>query len=267
MRLLLFSCCLLCAISAAAEETVSAMGMTEPIAQAVVSSSVAGKVQTIEAAEGVFVHKGDVILTLEKDTEAWELQRAKLILDDQADLESVRKKMEIYGKDYRATKALFEQSNSVSEEQLWEKELQFRTAESEYQKLQVLERKEELEYNIALVAYNQRIIRAPFDGVIVKIHKHIAEGVQALEPLVEIVDVRQCRMIAYLVASQTQSLRVGQQVRLELEGAQQLRKRQGRIDYISPVVDQSSMLRTLKIVFKNTDGSIEPGVTGKVLIP
>ncbi|SHL90569.1 hypothetical protein SAMN05720487_1482, partial [Fibrobacter sp. UWT2] len=37
-------------------------------------------------------------------------------------------------------------------------------------------------------------------------------------------------------------------------------------EFVSPVVDKSSMLRTVKVIFDNTDLAVEPGVTGKILL-
>jgi RND family efflux transporter MFP subunit len=241
-------------------------GVTEPISQAVIGAMVPGRVDEILVAEGAFVRKGEVILSLEKNEEELNVAMSKLIADSKAELNSARTKMETYQKDYLATKKLFETSNSISEEQVWEKELNYKLAAADYEKQQMLEEKEKLDFDMANVQVAKRIIRAPFDGVVVSIHKNKSESVQALEPLIEIVDVRKCRLTAYIVAPDAQALRKGQEIGLQLDGTKVARNRKGRIEFISPVVDKSSLLRTVKVIFDNTDGSIEPGVTGRLLM-
>lgn len=255
---------LVLAIVPATASRYSFEGMTEPIAQAVVSATVQGRIDSILVPEGTFVSKGQVIITLEKEEEALNEAMTKLVAESKADLLSTQKKFQTFEKDYKAVKTLFETSNSVSEEQVWEKELNYKLAEAEHQKQQMIEEKEILEYRMASVQLAKRVIRAPFDGVIVKVHKNRSESVQALEPLFEIVDVRKCRMVVYILAPEAQGLKKGMELTLELDGAKAGRTRKGKVDFVSPVVDRSSMLRTVKILFDNTDGSIEPGVTGRI---
>ena len=239
-------------------------GVTEPIAQAVIGMTVPGRVDSIMVAEGAFVRKGMVILTLNKEEEQIQVQMTHLIAENQADLVSAQAKMDTYKKDYLATKKLFETSNSVSEEEVWKKELDYKLAKAEFEKIQMTEEKEKLEYQMALVQLEKRILRAPFDGEIVRITKNKSESIEALEPLVEIADVRFCRMTSYIYAPEARALKTGATVNLQLDGARTPRYKKGRVEFISPLVDKSSLLRTVKIIFDNTDGAIEPGVTGKV---
>lgn len=239
-------------------------GITEPISQAIVSATVPGRIDSIVISEGSFVTKGQVIITLEKEEEVITEAMAKLVFESKSDLISAQQKLITYEKDYKAVKKLFETSNSVSEDQLWEKELNFKLAQAEQQKQIMIEEREALEAKMATVKVNQKVIRAPFDGVIVKLFKNPSEGVQALEPLFEIVDVRSCRMVVYVIAPEAQGMRKGMELNLELDGAKVKRFRKGKIEFISPVVDRSSLLRTIKITFNNQDGSIEPGVTGRI---
>lgn len=242
-------------------------GVTEPIAQAVVSATVSGKIDEIPVAEGQVVRKGDILVTLERDPEELSVAMTKLVAESKAELAAAKIRMETFRKDYEATKSLFDSSNSVSAETLWEKEMQFKTAEAEHDRLLMMEEKETLESRMAQAELARRVIRAPFNGVVVKLHKRVSESVQALEPLVEVVDVRRCRFVAYVHAPEAQNLQKGQELSLQLDGEKTPRLRTGRIEFISPVVDKSSLLRTVKLVFDNSDGSIEPGVSGRIVRP
>ena len=39
-----------------------------------------------------------------------------------------------------------------------------------------------------------------------------------------------------------------------------------KIEFISPVVDPASNLREVKVVFRNPDGKIQPGVNGEMIL-
>jgi len=240
-------------------------GVTEPISMAVIGTTVPGKVREISVPEGGRVRKGQVILMLEREEEELNVAITKVVAENRSDSLASTQKRQTFERDYNATRKLFETSNSVSEEQLWEKELNFKTADAELLKSTMTKKKEWLEHEMAKAQLEKRILRAPFDGVVVKHRKKVAESVQALEPLVDVVDVRRCRFVTYVVAQEAQGFRLGQTVKLQLDGSRQPRLRQGKITFVSPVVDKASMLRTVKVVFENADGSIEPGVTGRIL--
>jgi multidrug efflux pump subunit AcrA (membrane-fusion protein) len=206
-----------------------------------------------------------VILMLEREEEELNVAITKVVAEDRSDSLATTQKRQTFERDYKATRRLFDSSNSVSEEQVWEKELNFKTADAEQLRSVMTKKKEWLEHEMAKAQLEKRILRAPFDGVVVKHRKKLAESVQALEPLVDVVDVRRCRFTTYVVAQDAQGFRLGQTVSLQLDGARQPRLRKGKITFVSPVVDKASMLRTIKVVFENADGSIEPGVTGRIL--
>jgi len=240
-------------------------GVTEPIQEAVIGATVSGKIGAIVAAEGARVRKGNVLLVLEKEEEEINVAITGVLASDTSDIAAAAQKRQTFERDYAATRHLFDSSNSVSEEQIWEKELNFKTADADLAKAHAMSAKEVLENRMAKVQLEKRIIRAPFDGVVVKHRKRLAESVQALEPLVDVVDVRRCRFTSYVVANLAQAFRKGQVVTLQLDGASSPRERKGTVSFVSPVVDKASMLRVVKIVFENADGSIEPGVTGRIL--
>lgn len=241
-------------------------GVTEPIAQAKIGFTVPGKIDSIWVKEGAFVHKGDTLMNLVKTEEEIRVHMTKIIADDYSGLASSKAKMDTYLKDYYAIKKLYESSNSVSEEEVWEKQMNFDISRADWNAAKVTKVKDSLEYSMARAQLSKQYLIAPFDGEIVSIGKNNSESVEALEPIVEIADVRTCRMTAYIVANRAHSLKAGQKVKLSLDGASKNRTRNGTIEFVSPVVDKSSLLRTVKIIFDNSDRSVEPGVTGKLYL-
>lgn len=240
-------------------------GVTEPTAQAKIGFTVSGKIDSIWVKEGMFVHKGDTLMNLVKTEEEIRSRITKITAEDVSSVVSAKAKMDAYEKDLQVTKKLFETSNSISEEQIWEKEMNFNVAKAEWEAAKIAKAKDSLEHRMARAQLKKQFLIAPFDGEIVNIVKNPSESVEALEPIVEIADVRTCRMIAYIIVNKASSLKVGQQVNLLLNSGK-ARNKKGEIEFISPVVDKASLLRTVKIIFDNSDKSVEPGVTGKILL-
>ena len=240
-------------------------GVTEPISQAKIGFTVSGKVDSIWVKEGAFVHKGDTLVNLVKTEEELRVNITKIASEDTSSVASAKAKMDTYAKDLQVTKKLFETSTSISAEQIWEKEMNFNVTRAEWEATKTAKIKDSLEYRMARAQLEKLYLIAPFDGEIVGISKNQSESVEALEPVVEIADVRTCRMIAYIIVNKASTLKVGQQVSLQLNSGK-ARNKKGKIEFISPVVDKASLLRTVKVVFDNSDKVVEPGVTGTIFV-
>jgi RND family efflux transporter MFP subunit len=165
-----------------------------------------------------------------------------------------------------ATRQLYESTQSVSREELLQRELECKLAEAELDGLLIAEEREEIEYRIARVQLEKRLIRAPFDGVIVKIHPELGENCTPQDPLIRIADITKCRLIVHLEASAFSQVKERMNVRIRIDGADNPKILQGTVEHISPVVDPSSGLREVKVLFDNGDGQVNPGMTGTLLL-
>ncbi|MBN1309042.1 MAG: efflux RND transporter periplasmic adaptor subunit [Chitinispirillaceae bacterium] len=255
--------------SSSAQKTPSSRtlrGITEPYNSATISATVAGRVAVIRKKEGEYVRKGEVILELEKEEEELEVALRKLILDSKVEVMSARYKDSILNLDYLSTKQLFDSTKSVSEEELIKKELDYKLAVADHERLQIQEKREQIEYEIARAQLNKRSIVAPFNGFVVKIFLKIAESCNPQEPLVRIADVGKCRFISHIESSTLFDLKTGAKVRLAVGAGSVAVKREGEVEFVSPVVDPSSGLREVKVIFDNEDNKVKPGVVGSMSI-
>jgi len=80
------------------------------------------------------------------------------------------------------------------------------------------------------------------------------------------VDTRRCYFITHLEASAAARLNLDQTVRLVIDGGAGPVSVQGKIAFLSPVVDPASGLQKVKVLFDNADGKVRPGVSGKMLL-
>jgi RND family efflux transporter MFP subunit len=235
-------------------------GITEPYKESTIGATVPGKIAAIKYHEGDVVQKGNTIIVLENTVENLETERRKLIAESKVELTAAQHQVKTLKQDYEATKDLYETAKSVSEEELWKKELEYNRSIAELDRIKLMEEKEEIEYKIARAELWKRSISAPFTGTIVKIFYKEGESCKPYEPLVKIVYVDKCRFITSVDESASTAYKKGMTVYLNIKGGSS--PITGTVDFVSPVVDPSSGLREIKVVFDNTVGAIHPGVSG-----
>ncbi len=241
-------------------------GITEPFRDANVSATVSGTVAAVNAKEGQFVHEGDVVVELDNALETLEVERRKLVADSAAEVDAARARVETLKVDLEGTRRLHATTKSVSLEDLQKKELEYRLASAELDRLQVAEERERIEQKIAEAQLAKRFITAPFDGTIVELMLEVGEGTNPQQPLFRIVDTRRCRLVVHMEQAPVLRMKPGRPVSLKIQEADGPVALQGTVEFVSPLVDASSGLREVKVVFDNPDGRIRPGVTG-VIVP
>jgi RND family efflux transporter MFP subunit len=222
----------------AAAETITTLGISEPILDSTLGTQVAGIIANRKFKEGDFVKKGDVLIELEKGLEELEVARREVVLEP-------------LKADYEAAKYLFEQpKSSMSKEAMDKKRADYRVALAEYE--------------LAKETVRRRTILAPFDGFITQILLQVGEACQLEQPILRLVDTRRCYLVCNVDAKAGHGLRPGQKVDLEIESGAAPVLLPGIISFVSPVVDAASGLLKVKAIFENPDAKIRPGVAGKM---
>jgi RND family efflux transporter MFP subunit len=246
--------------------SITVQGITEPFKQAIISSQLASRITAIRKNEGSFAKKGDTIMDLDFEEAKLEAERNRVISESYAEFNAAKYRMQTAKLDLDATKIVHDSTRSVSEEELWKKELDYNLAKTEYDRLSMTKQKEILEYKISQQNLKLHFIIAPYDGIVAQRFLNEAESCKPQEPLIKFVDVHKCRFITYVPCIYSQKLTVGKSVTLALHGSNKTQTKHGVIEFISPVVDASSGLRTVKVIFDNANCSIQPGITGSLFI-
>ena len=215
-----------------------ATGITEPVADVVLSASVPGIVSRVRFKEGDTVKTNDVILELDRRTEELEVERRKAALDS--------RKSELDALQTLAARS----SISVKKDDLDKAETEFRIARTEHE--------------MAIEQLRKRSVTSSCDGVIVELGRDAGEACQAYQPLLRVVDTRQCYFTSNIDAKLVGRLKSGQKVKLEIESAASVVSVEGTIVYLAPVVDPASGLQRVKVLFDNAEGKIHPGVAGRI---
>lgn len=256
-----------CSSPVMAERLVSVAGLTEPVGDVLLSFDVDGTLAKIHFKEGDAVKKGDRIIELNKRFEELEVRRGKMIWQSKVEVESAKVRSAMLKKVYESTLALYKKTGSVSKEEMESKQLEYEMAEADYQRLLVNEKKEELEYRMAIEKRDKLILTSPISGTITDLMLDEGESCENRQPVVQVVDTSTCLLVCNIEAPLGKNLSKGQAVDLSIPVGFDTITRKGRLIFVSPVVDPASGLMMVKAEFDNPDGAVRPGVAGTMLIP
>ncbi len=250
-----------------AEETIRVSGLTEPVKDVTLSLEVGGEIAKIFFEEGEYIQQGAGILELNKKFDELEIERRKLIWESKVEVNSASERAATLKSLLESTQALFETMGSVSKEELETKEMEYKLAVAEHERLKIAEERERIEYKMALENLNKLILKSPIRGVVTELFLDEGENCEPRQPLVQVVDTSICLLVCNIEAHLGQNLKTGQTVDLEIPVGSQTVQKKGKVIFVSPVVDSASGLLMVKTEFKNLKGSVRPGVAGYMLIP
>jgi hypothetical protein len=109
----------------------------------------------------------------------------------------------------------------------------------------------------------QRTLRAPFDGVVARVHRDPGAGVSTQDgPVISLVQLAQLDLVVHIDHRRLDGLAVGQE--LSVEALDRPVKATARIAFISPVVDASSGTARVRLELPNGDGAHRSGVKYRI---
>lgn len=237
-------------------------GVTQPVRDIRLGLPVAGRIEAVLVREGQRVSKGELLLHLDRQAEKLEVQRRRLMLLDQARLQELRTKERVLIEQIDSLRPLIS-SGAVSRKQLEDEELALGAVVAEVKALEFSKQREQVDLDLAIEAFERRHLRSPIDGVVTKIALRGGESVGANEPVIQVADPSRVRFVGNVPAAQGARLRVGGRVTLHL-GQEGSMTRTASVVFVSPVTDPSSGLVEMIAEFDNADGSVRPGVIGRL---
>ncbi|MEO2019758.1 MAG: HlyD family efflux transporter periplasmic adaptor subunit [Fuerstiella sp.] len=119
---------------------------------------------------------------------------------------------------------------------------------------------------LAELALEHRNIRAPFDGVIVKVERHVGEWVEPGAPVGRVIDLKTLRAEGFLQAQQASGNLVGRSVTIELKFVREPVQLQGTVTFVSPEVDPVNQQVRFWAEFTNADMLALPGMNASMVI-
>lgn len=217
---------------------VAAEALVKPFREVSVSSPVAGLLRTMAVREGQTVKADQTLAVLANEQEQIELQRLTKVLEKR-------------DFDDRGTAKLYK-DKVVSEDEAVEKRIEREIAE--------------LQLRRAKVDFEQRTLRAPFDGLVVARRREAGEWVETGAVIFELVDIDRVYAELLVTPEEAAPLKEGQHLttRFPLLGTKP--EVTGVINFIDPRVDASSGLMKVRILIENSEHRLRPGYRGQTEI-
>lgn len=208
-----------------------AVGSLTADPQVRIRNEVSGVVDKIEASEGTTVDQGDVLVRLDSEKAAFELQRADARFK-QAEANLMRRQ------------TLFEQE-LITEAEMIEAEAEFQSADAER--------------SLASRRLSDMTIRAPFAGTLGR--RFIARGdfVEAGSHLFDLVQLDPLHLEFDLPERYLPQLHIGQPVRV-VSAAFPEETFEGEVDFINPIINRSTRTVPVRARVENTDGLLRPNL-------
>lgn len=287
------------------EQTITAIasGTVMPLFDSLVAAGSMGTVMAVPFKEGERVKKGDVLVELrhaELDAQVMlaeanlkvgqsRLEQAKMGAAINREVSGTRvaqaqAQYEDALKNFERLKKLKEE-NSISQDMFDKASLALKVAQEALAAARASEgenevRTEEIrmaeanmeQLNAALevtkATRENAFVRAPFDGVVAKIHRDVGEAVAIGMPLLQLVDPSECYVEAPFDEANASQIKIGQKVRINLDAYRGV-DFYGTVDFISPVVSiNPDLSRTLNVRVKVEEGAEKfiAGMSADVII-
>lgn len=116
------------------------------------------------------------------------------------------------------------------------------------------------EAELAELAVQRHRLRSPWDGVVVKVHRHPGQWVEMGEPVIELLRLDRLRAEGFVRKDIAAKLKPSTQVRLTLEGETKSPSRLGTVVFVNPGVDAVNGDVRFWIEFDNAENDVLPGM-------
>lgn len=240
-----------------AEDTVI-KGVTRCHADLSLGLAVPGRIAKLHVDEGSVVRPGDVLLHLDRGPEELEVQRRQAQWQGQAELVTAQARYETALVQAKSAREIYSTNQGISREELENRELALATTKSELDRLRTVKDIERLDFLTAKENLERRSLRAPRPGIVTKLIKFQGESVQANEVAIRLCDISKVMFVVNVPAAKSDRLVAGGKV--EVSVGLDAAKTQGKLTFVSPVVDPASGLREIKIELINPGPQVRPGV-------
>jgi RND family efflux transporter MFP subunit len=238
--------------------------------KAAVASKATGRLEWLGVMEGSRVKKDEVIARLEsRDVGASREQAAANVKVAAANLEQAEAELRDAERNLARTRELAEKKY-ISESAL-------DTAVARFDKARAATRSSDAALGVARanlkaaeVGFDQTLIRAPFDGVVLTKHANVGDNITPFSSAVDtkgavvtMADMSTLEVEADVSESNLQKARVGQPVEIQLDALPDMRFR-GEVARIVPTVDRAKATVLVKVRFIERDERVLPDMSAKV---
>jgi membrane fusion protein (multidrug efflux system) len=223
-------------------------GSLAPLSSATIKSKVSGVVEATTVQEGMAVSEGQVLARIDQADPRARLQQQQAMLDE------AQAKLSLATKNEANSLALLKQKY-ISQNAYDSTQNTVDLARANVKSAAAM-------VEIARIALNDGVIKAPISGVVSKRHVQAGEKLAPDMPVYSIVNLSELTLEAQVPASEIPRVKVGQDVRFKVDGFQK-REFAGKVARINPSTEAGSRAMLVYISVKNDDSALRAGMFAK----
>lgn len=235
--------------------------LIEPDRVADLGSSVIGVLESLRVERGDVVKKGQVLAALRSDVERATAEVARSRASTEADLRTAEANRDLARQKMRRAEDLVEK-NFIAQQALDQARTDFQVAEHK-----LLQSREQLrvwgrELGVAQAQVGLRVIRSPFDGVVVE--RYLSQGERVEEkPVFKVAKIDPLRIEVIVPAARFGTIRAGDvaSVKPELPGAGPV---EATVALVDKVVDAASNTFRVRLALPNADQRLPAGLRCRI---
>lgn len=230
---------------------------TEPIKKSVVSCTETGVVDKILTEEGDYVRGDQLLGELDNQILKQSLRMAQARVNSTARAEAARLRMRMMEQRKNTLESLVREGHANPFE-VEQTKSEYETTVADFRALEEEQTLNEIEVDRIQAQINQRQIRSPLDGFVIRIHRQRGELIANASPeFVTLVKIDQLKIRFYLDARWLEKLKAGAEVDV-LVGVEKQKKR-AKVKFVSPIIDPDSGTGRVDVVIENSDHRIRSG--------
>lgn len=223
-------------------------GSLAPLSQATVKSKVSGQVELTTVQEGMAVTAGQVLARIDLAD-----LRARLS-QQQAALDEAQARLSLATKNEASSLALLKQKYIA--------QTAYDSTQNSVDLARASVKAAAAAVEVARIAMNDGVIRAPISGIVSKRHVQAGEKLAPDMPVYTIVNLTELTLEAQVPASEIPRIQVGQEVRFQVDGFQQ-REFSGKVARVNPTTEAGSRYMLVYVAVPNSDGALRGGMFAK----
>ncbi len=241
------------------------IGVTEPGDLIDLSFPEPGIIRHLAVKEGDAVKSGQLLAQLDCRVLEAQHEIARMRAASTAAVQSAEATVEMRGRRFQQLETLAA-SDRANAEELSRARAEHQIALADLQLAREATAQSDLEARQIEAQIEQRTLRAPFDGIVARVHRELAASVSPHEgPVLTLVRLEELDLVVHLDHRRLDGLEVGAEI--PVAALDRPLAATATLAFISPVVDAPSGTSRLRLTLPNADGVHRSGVKYRIDLP
>lgn len=229
-----------------------------------ISSPFRGRISSIHVENGDQVDAGQLLAELDTRVLKANLASAMVAASFHGRIDAAKALVTMRKNRYVMLQGL-EESGNARPEEMKRAETDLAMAQAQLQSALDDQKLKKVETDIIRAQIEEKKLRSPIKGVVVKIHKQPAELIGGIDqqPFMTIVQLDPLKAVFHLPPDVAGRMQPGEQIDMDTGNEPVI----GKIDYISPVINAQSGTVEVSIIIPNSDGTLTSGSRCTLIAP